>query len=40
MVLAEPRMIIDSGAGTTDVNVTDGSLEDVEISIAFDLAYH
>lgn len=40
VVLAEPRMIIDSGAGTTDVNSTDGSLEDVEVSIAFDLAYH
>jgi hypothetical protein len=40
VVLAEPRMIIDTGTGVTDVNATDGSLEDVEMSISFDLAYH
>ena len=34
------RYIVDSGAGPPDVNNTNGSLEDVIVDVAIDLAYH
>lgn len=38
--IIEGRYITDTGAGTTDINVTDAFLEDVEVEGTISIAYH